>query len=55
MEHKDEDIHPLFQLFHRCRHLMSFNDPINSQHLLPEVLMMYFERLQDHFIFELLW
>jgi hypothetical protein len=33
MEHKDEDIHPLFQLFHRCRHLMSFHDPINSQHL----------------------
>jgi hypothetical protein len=44
-----------FQLFHRCRHLMSIHDPINSQHLLPEVLMMYFERLQDHFFFELLW
>jgi hypothetical protein len=25
------------------------------QHLLPEVLMMYFERLQDRFFFDLLW
>jgi hypothetical protein len=30
-EDKDEDIHHLYQLFHRCHR----HDPINSQHLLP--------------------
>jgi hypothetical protein len=39
--HKDEDIHHLYQLFHRCHR----HDPINSKHLLPELLMVYFDLL----------